>query len=343
MSEARRSRFWLYAPFVVLFVLALAWSGVWFYASQRAEGVLTAWIAREAALGRRYECGERKTGGYPFRIELRCDDLRISVEAGEGPVSLRLPKLLALAQIYQPDLVIVEATGPMSVKQPATGVDYEADWSLLQASARGRPSAPQRLSLVVTGPKLSPAGRQTLLAEAKGVAFHARRQAASDEPVFDLALSLDTLTLSANPAFAGQPITGEATGVLRGLKDLRPKPMHARLREWQSHAGRIEITQARLAQGEVVAIGQGDVGLTSEGFLDGVVNLRVAGLERIAGLIFGRNEGRESRTQANVIAGLNLLARSDIDGKRAIAVPLSFREGRIFFGPVPVGRTGAFF
>src|ERR1041384_6029723 len=111
MSEAipaKRSRFWLYGPLVLVLVLALAWSGVWFYAAGRAETTVAAWIDREAKLGRRYACAERKVGGYPFRIEIRCKDLAIDFDTADGPVSLRTPQLLAMAQIYQPDLVIAE-------------------------------------------------------------------------------------------------------------------------------------------------------------------------------------------------------------------------------------------
>ncbi|BAT58125.1 hypothetical protein GJW-30_1_00641 [Variibacter gotjawalensis] len=336
MSEGRRSRFWLYAPFVALAVLAAGWTAVWFYAAQRADTMLAAWMAREAVLGRQYHCGQRKTAGYPFRIEVTCTDLKITFANDEGPVTLAAPKLLALAQIYTPDLVILEATGPMTVKQPATGIDYVASWTMLQASARGRPSAPQRLSLVVTAPKLALPNRPDALMEAKGFQFHAKRQENAADPIFDLALNVDTLT-SAAPALTGRPLTGELVGVLRGLKDLRPKPWPARLREWQGNAGRVELTRSRITLGDAVAVGQGDLGLTPQGRLDGTVNLRVAGLEQIAGLFFASSESRP------VITALNMLARSDIDGKKAVAVPLSFRDGRILFGPVPVGRVGPLF
>jgi hypothetical protein len=338
---AKRSRFWLYAPLILILVLALAWSGVWFYAAGRAETTVAAWIDREANLGRRYACAERKVGGYPFRIEIRCRDLEIDFDTADGPVSLRSPQLLAMAQIYQPDLVIAEATGPMTVKAPGADIDHVATWSLLQASLRGRPAAPQRLSLVVTAPKLALPNGTDALANAKQFQFHAQRRAGgSNEEPFDLALRLDDLLFPGAPALASRPITVDAQGVLRGLKDLRPKPMNTRLREWQAAGGRIEVTQARIAQGDALAVGQGDLGLTADGRIDGVVNLKVAGLDQVAGLIFGE---AQNRRQAGVIAGLNMLSRSELEGRRAVAVPLSFRDGRIFFGPVPVGRTKPLF
>lgn len=341
MSEPiKRRRIGLYGPLIAVLILAAAWSGVWFYAAGRADATVSAWIDREASLGRRYTCGERKTAGYPFRIEMRCTNLVIDLDTPDGPVNLRAPHLLAMAQVYQPTLVIAEATGPMAVKGP--DIDYVATWTLLQASLRGRPADPQRFSLAVTAPALAAANTAEPFARAAKFEFHARRRegAAAPEP-FDLALRFDALNLPAAPAaIAAQPINAEIQAALLGVKDLRPRPMPARLREWQAAGGRLEITQARIAQGEALGVGQGSLGLTADGQIDGTITLRVAGLETVAPLLF---EPNQRRAQAGFVAGLNMLSRGEIEGKRAVTVPLSFRDGRVLFGPIPIGRTRPLF
>ena len=47
------------------------------------------------------------------------------------------------------------------------------------------------------------------------------------------------------------------------MKDFTPKPMPARLREWQAAGGRLEVQSARLAQGETLANATGTLALTA--------------------------------------------------------------------------------
>jgi len=51
-GHVRRSRFWLYTPFVLLLLLAIAWSIGWFVIRNRTAEALDGWIAAEARGGR---------------------------------------------------------------------------------------------------------------------------------------------------------------------------------------------------------------------------------------------------------------------------------------------------
>lgn len=340
LSAPRRRR-WVWLPLVIVLLLAALWTGGWFYAANRAETVIAGWIEREARDGRHYDCGSRQIGGYPFRFEVRCTDPTVTLPSGEGPVALKARHLVAVAQVYQPDLIIAEATGPMTVAiggQPP----MVADWSLLQASARGRPRDPQRISLVVDGLKLDrPSGTGSEpVARAQRVEAHARKQsnAPPDNPAFDLAGRAIELALPELPALRGRPVNVDATGVLRGLGDLAAKPLPQRLRDWQAAGGRLEITNVRVQQGDAVAVAKGDIGLTPNGRLDGTVQLLVAGLDQLLGAILGQGDS-PGRGQAGLMTGLRMLGRAELEGKRALSVPVVFREGRVFFGPIPVGQT----
>src|SRR5262249_47783904 len=69
----RRRRWPLFVPSAVVVLLAVAWSGLWLYASACAKTEIAAWRAREAQAGRAQDCAAQSIGGYPFRIESRCD------------------------------------------------------------------------------------------------------------------------------------------------------------------------------------------------------------------------------------------------------------------------------
>ena len=49
----------------------------------------------------------------------------------------------------------------------------------------------------------------------------------------------------------------------------------------QARGGRIEITKARVQQGEVIAVSTGTLGLTERGNLDGQLQMTVVGIEHV--------------------------------------------------------------
>jgi hypothetical protein len=344
-----RPRRWVYAPLALVLVLAAAWTAAWFYAADRAEGVVSAWLDREARLGRSYVCERRTLGGYPFRIEARCTGVTVTLAGDGDPVVLKARDVLAVAQVYQPDLVIAEATGPMTVATSKGEQLYVAGWTRLQASVRGRPRSPQRASLVVEGPRLdrpSTAGASgaEMVAQAERLELHIRRRPDGNAaaPDFDLVARLATALVPAVPVLGRDPIQGTAEGVLRSVKDLTARgSLATRLREWQAAGGKLDVTQARLQRGDALAVAQGEVRLNAQGRPDGALNLKVAGLDQVVGPLLGA--GNPGRSQAAVLAGLKMLGRADLEGKRAVALPLVFRDGKIFLGPIPIGQVGSLF
>ncbi len=90
LPTRRRSRFWLYGPFMLLVVLAAGWSAFWFYARGRIATEIDTALAREVERGRTWTCTDRSIGGFPFRIELRCNALSLtSTRWGDQSFSLR--------------------------------------------------------------------------------------------------------------------------------------------------------------------------------------------------------------------------------------------------------------
>lgn len=342
--SVRRSSHWIWAPLALVLVLALCWSAFWFYSAQRAERDLDAWVAREAQSGRIYTCAGRSIGGYPFRLEVRCERPAVEFREAAGPTTVRAQDLVAVGQIYTPDLVLAEITGPLSVTRAGDPHALLFDWRLMQASVRTAGGRPDRVSIALDGPKVdagTPETRQAL-GTAKHAELHARMSPGTDpaHPVLDLATNLQDAVVTL-PGFSAQPMSAQGTALLRGLHDLAPRPWGERLREWQAAGGRLEITGLRLSRGDTVALAKGDLGLSGEGRLEGTVNVTATGIEPVAELLLGPTE---ARTQAAILAGLRLLGgRAELEGKRAVVLPLRFRDGKATLGPVPVGMVPPLF
>jgi len=276
-----------------------------------------------------------------------------------------------VAQVYQPGLIISEFRGPLTVGEPGKEPEFLASWKLAQSSVRGTPAAPQRASLVFDDPvvdRFNDGARQNLL-RARHIEVHGRiaEGSVTNKPVIEVALQLDqALSPALHPAVA-QPINATATARLRGLNDFSPKPWAARFREIQAADGRIDITQVRIQQGEILAVGAGTLSINRDGHLEGQLRITMAGLEqflaaigaqqkiqaspnidKLAGaldrLAPGLGEVARQQAGANLSAGINMLGeQTTLEGKRAVTLPLRFTDGAAFLGPIPIGNTPALF
>jgi hypothetical protein len=354
-------------------VLALiaGWTGFWKFAANRAQEAIEGWRLREAKSGRLYNCGSQRVGGYPFRIEVSCDAASVLFRSNQPPIELKADDLTVVAQVYQPGLLISEIHGPLTIGEPGKSPEIIANWRLAQSSVRGTPAAPQRASLVFDNPavdRMAGTVPQNIL-RAKHVELHGRiaEGSAANKPVIEIALQLDQASAPALHPAAAQPMDANATAVIRGLNDFSPKPWSVRFREIQAEGGRIDITQARVQQGEILAVGNGILSINANGRLEGELRVTMAGLDqflaaigaqqrvqtspnmdRLAGaldrLAPGLGEVARQQAGANISLGINMLGeQTTLEGKRAVALPLRFSNGAVFLGPVPLGNAPALF
>ena len=251
--------------------------------SGKAQAAVEGWRAREAKAGRIYACGSETFGGYPFRFELNCDGASALFQSNQPPVEVKARGILVAAQVYQPTLLISEIHGPLTVAAPGQPPELVVNWKQFMSSVRGTPRAPERVSLVLDRPVIDRVdnGRAQMLLRADHIEIHGRLAEGSvaDHPVIEVALRLDGALAPGIAAAAAQPVDANIDTVLRGLTDFSPKPWHERFRQMQAADGKIDVTQARVQQGETLAIGSGSVSINPNGRLQGQLRVTVAGLE----------------------------------------------------------------
>jgi hypothetical protein len=365
-AAARPPRRWrIVLPFALVVVLASGWSAFWFYAQARAQTALAAWTQREAAAGRVLSCATQDFGGFPFRFELGCGAPELTLTRAH--VSLRARDLHAAVQVYQPTLAIAEFGGPLTVTDDA-GHTVTVEWTLAQASVRGLPTVPpERVSFVLDQPSVARNGGQETFARAAHAEFHVRQapRLPQDPPAFDLALNLTQTVLPGVPRLPSTPIDAQITGTLHGLGDFSPRPLAQLLRDLQAANGRLDVTQARIQQGNVLGVGRGTLRLTARGTLDGEIEVTVAGIaDLMTALDLDQAVGQASQNALNRVApglnldrllgshgnaalavmGANMLGRpTELEGRQAVALPLRFSDGTVFLGPLKVGEIAPLF
>jgi len=355
----------------IVFALVAGWTGFWKFAASKTQETIEGWRSREAKAGRIYNCGSQTIGGFPFRIEVNCDDASALFRSSQPALELKTSSLVVMAQVYQPGLLISEFRGPLTVGESGKSPDIVVDWKVAQSSVRGTPTAPSRVALVFDQPvvdRMNGGNRQNLL-RAKHIEIHGRLAEGSvaSNPVIEIATQLEQASAPELHPAAAKPIDANVTSILRGLNDFAPKPWSVRFREIQAAGGRIDITQARVQQGDILAVGGGSLSLNGNGRLEGELRVTIAGLEQFLAAIGAQQRvqtsphmdklvgvldrlapglGDVARQQAgaNISAGINMLGeQTTLEGKRAVTLPLRFNDGAVFLGPIPIGNTPALF
>ena len=291
LSPRRRPLWRLFIAPVLVLIAAIAWSIFWFYAASQVDVQADAWRAQEAKSGRVYDCANRSVGGFPFRLEVRCDGATVTLvsqTAGaspQAPITAKLGEILVVAQVYDPKRVIAEFTAPATVSDRAAQASYVVNWRLGRSSVFGLPAVPQRASIVFDDGAIDrlDGSTQVPLASVKHVELHGRIAEGSpaDHPVIESVLQISGGSIKGLHPLLAEPFDADVRAMLSGLKDFAPKPWPVRFRELQAAGGHVDIMQSRIQQGDLVAIAAGTLGFSPDGCLDGELQMTVAGIEKV--------------------------------------------------------------
>jgi hypothetical protein len=393
LAPRRRPLWPLFIMPVLIGVAAIAWSAFWFYAASQVDVKADAWREQEAKSGRVYDCARRSVAGFPFRLEVRCDGASVSLQsqtaeqaATQAPITAKLGEIVVVAQVYDPKLLIAEFAAPATLSDRGGQPSMMANWSTARASVVGLPAVPQRASIVFDDPSIDRLNGSVHapLARAKHVELHGRlaEGSAVDHPVIETVLKIEGGSLQEVHPLLAEPFDADIRTLLSGLQDFSPKPWPVRFREIQAAGGRVEIVQSRIAQGDLVAVGAGSLGLSAQGRLDGELQMTVAGIEKVipalgiekmldqgvpqatldrvapgvktqdVNNLLGALDraipglGKVVKQNANVgvAAGINALGKEAVlEGKKARAFPLRFVDGAVFLGPLKVAQIPPLF
>lgn len=340
-----RRRKWRYLVLLLLVVLLCGgWLAFWKYAEVRAQELIEGWKAREARAGRVYDCGSQTIGGFPFRFEVMCDNVKATLDKAHPPAALTMPSIHVATQVYDPTLLIAEITGPATYAEAGQQPSYVANWSLAQSSVRGTPREPERVSIVIDGLSVKHVGgTEEPVADAARLEIHGRmlEGSARENPVIEIVFKSTKLAAPVFGAMATKPADSEVDVVLRGLKDFSPKPWPDRFRELAQTGGKLEIRHARIAQGETIAVGSGTLKVRDDGKLDGKLDVTVAGAEELLNDVLAMNQ---KKLGFSMQIGLGLLGGGKkLEGRPAISLPLRLRDGHAYLGPVKVADVPSLF
>jgi hypothetical protein len=331
LAPRRRPLWRLFIMPFLLVVAALGWSAFWFYSASQVDSASDAWRAREAKSGRVYDCAKRSVAGFPFRLEVRCDGVSVSLSsqtATQAPVTAKLGEILVVAQVYDPKLLIAEFTAPATIYDRGEQPTMTVNWRTARSSVVGLPGVPQRASIVFDDSSIDRLNGavQAPLARAKHIELHGRlaEGSALDRPVIETVLKIESGSVQEVHPLLAEPFDADLRTVLSGLKDFSPKPWPQRFREIQAAGGHVEIVQSRIQQGDLIAVAAGTLGLSAQGRLDGELQMTVAGIEKVIpalGIEKMLDEGVPQSTLDRVAPGVKTSDVNNLFGALDRAIP----------------------
>lgn len=325
---------------VALFVVAAGWSGAWVYGRSVLASQIDGQFDLFAANGTDINCGKLVIGGYPFRYEIYCENLRTADLSGtQGTVA----GLNAVALVYNPWHIILEAKTPALVSVPVNGLAGELSWKTARASAKYSLEALGDVDVVLTQPQLAfqnpvASGR----AKSEKAEFHLRKspgEAGSVEGFLTIdALGLDLLPSLPGPVNArlhiqvqnGEPLLSGAD--LRGLVHENGGELPLRL----------ELAEVAMGNSRLGA--RGDLLVNGAGALSGTVAFTLVQPEDVLNTI--RPLFPAGSNEFSILESLLMSLQptgTDHRGDPAIEFPLVIDHGLMRIGFITVGRIPPLF
>jgi hypothetical protein len=298
---------------------------------------------------------------------VRCSEPGLELRAPQPQrLAMKAQDALAVVQLWQPTQMVAEFTGPLAVTETGSPATITANWANAAATVRGLPFGADRVTLTADAPTVERKTASATETLAKASRIEAQGEvvvgAPSGRPI-DFTLRLTSATAPTLHKLTKEPTDAEFTAVVRGLSDLSPKPLRTLLKQIQAAGGSLEITKARVQQGDMIAVGSGTLSLSARGALDGQLRLTIVGVEKLLQTLDiervaqqSPSMGRLSSALDRLAPGLGSLARenagvgaavgisllgqpAELEGKKAVTLPLRFSDGAAFLGPVRIGDT----
>jgi hypothetical protein len=314
-------------------LLICCWNGALFYALHSLNTTIAGLRVWEGKSGRQYSCTSEGAGGYPFRVVMMCADPKATIVTEGGTFIVQAKELQLVADVFNPSVIVSRIKGPVSFAELGRPDAFMGSWSHAQATVYGPHPTPDGFSIELADLKLEHVSHDVTepVVSAEHVAFLARlNPTATQKLTYDLMTEISGGIIPLGPPIASRPFAATMKAVLRGVGDMTPKPLPARIREWQRNGGLVEMTSVDVHGSSANANAQGTIALSASGGIDGTLELSGEEYDRLFEAFTGKNPASGTSDQ---------LAATETDGSRRVATR-SLRGGDVASEPLHAGNPG---
>jgi hypothetical protein len=332
LPTARKpSRLGLYAPFVLLLIAIVGWSGFWFWARGEARTRMDAAVADLKRAGYAVTWKDRALGGYPFRMNVTLTDFSAREPSGWA---LQAPRLEGEAFMHAPGHWLIAAPQGLTFVRPVGGpVAVKGD--LIRASLTNLDKRPPSFSF--EGVKLAfapqPGAQPFALSAADRVEFHLRAGPDDEGGVF-VELKNGKAQLSGLLArIAGdKPVSLTWNSTLSKMSAFEGPTWPQAVRHWTTAGGQMTVRDAGLTAGDaLIGARSGHLSVGSEGRLTGSLDVTLRQAPRALGVMGEAGVIPQPNAEAAIAVAQARQGAGD-----AAQATLTFQAGQTTLGPVAV-------
>lgn len=324
------------ASWLLIFVLAIAalWSGAWLYASREAGQQTDAWIAAEHTQGRDWTCPDRRIGGYPFALTIRCAGATYAGQDMGQRVEAQLAHLAASVSIFHPRQLAVALQAPFTVRTSDGQTDIEGRWQTLHLALA---SLPEITSVAVQGQGIAVNGRLAGSGVTNGAdTLDAHFELPPAEPHSTIVYAIDSKGI-AMPALdellgGSTPVNVTAGGRLDNTEPSDARTPQEALEHWRQAGGHLDLDSALISRASASVAATGTLRLDEAHRLQGRLNAQFVGLEPILAR-YGIS-GNLAAVGSLVSALFGGGGRKPPPKAGALSLPISLNNGRLGIGPI---------
>ncbi|MDK1490455.1 DUF2125 domain-containing protein [Sinorhizobium sp. 7-81] len=323
-SSAGKKFLWLAVGIVLA---AGIYSAGWFFAADQIEKRLTTYLSEKRENGLGGECTDMEVRGFPFRIGLFCDKLRLDDNLRGASVSFG--SLRTASQVYQPGRAIVELDGPAEVRM-SPGLTVSADWTLLHASLNATMSGLERSSIAYDN--LTGTARWPLTGDSLGFgASHGEIHLRQNGEDLDAALSVEKLDLrpAQGPSLASPVDVAADVTVVGKAGWMQAGALSARMLRGSSG----ELRHLTLDAGEGMSAKlSGPFSVNDQGLISGEFSLTMMNIDA-----WHTSLMKVVPEEIDLINNIATMLKALAGGKNEATVKLNVRDGTAFLAFIPVG------
>jgi len=317
---------------LVLVALCIGWWASWHLLAGSVESGLDDWISAEQRAGRDWICGKRTIGGFPFRIEARCESPTFSGRVAGARVQGSVGDIVAAAQAYSPNSILATIRPPLRIQTTPNIGAAILGWQQLEVSYQIENGAFHLGSVDIQAADFHPQvdGLDHLDFTADDINFQAA-PSANELNALGLGLKIKRLISPAIVSFLNQdsPLDLSAQASVSNVNVLTQDSSARPVEVWRRAGGRIQLASFSATIGDISLDVAGFVDLDPAHRPHGAFNVTADGL----GPTFEKL-GIPSALLA--IGGLFGGQPTGATGARpnAIRFPIKLENGRAAIGPV---------
>lgn len=320
----------------LILILPTLWAGYWLFGSYGLKNEVRNWLAERQNDGWQAEYTDLSVRGFPNRFDLTLSDIQLT-DPDTG-ISWSAPFFQLLSLSYQPQHQIAVWPNTQTLATPFQKIVL---------------SSQDMKASVVTVPKTTlEVSRSTLiandikLASSSGWDAEIRKISASirqlSEPqAYELSTEIDTLVPSEklrNWFDQGQNLPATIENISLNLTAVLSDSISLRtIEDERPQIRELQISRVRANWGELVLRGTGTLMVNGQGVMDGEIKLSAKNWREM--LQMAQVAGTISDDVARAAElGLGLIARLN-GSETSLDTTLTFRSGRMFLGPIPIGAA----